>query len=469
MKVIELRYLASRDWMSSAILAGSPVDSRHQILPVEQGNVDEALFARVEEIDDSVVFLDVERNFRTCVLDSGIDPESRVGPEDTDLTPLDHRIVGEIGILPELDAPTDDVLVVVEKWEEWLAAYKSAALSLVAELNEDPPQVVVLGKGGKKARWGTRVISLSGEKRSITLDDGPEAIRDAWAGNLWRDAANEKFSRESLLAAREATRPTAREARELFERGPDEAAAAMLEYFRKRFKAAKAHDAALRAKTLDFDSEMKRWSAEHGSERLQLGLSDGYRMNSTYLKERIASEVPGTFAMPATSAQKNWASKATSPSEAALRLRRRIEAAINLNAPANVDGQPRVTIMVVKKPPHEIYLADGGVSTQDGIVGADLPSRAGWPWKANPFGGVIGSDPIPFEAVVVENWLGRFHLIGAVEDPNGTNAEGIWAKPDLDLFAEDGHVQGLDPDAPAPEAARRKPPEPGASENDIPF
>jgi hypothetical protein len=245
-------------------------------------------------------------------------------------------------------------------------------------------------------------------------------------------------------------------------------AACFLEQAKRRFQAAKAHNTARRAKVPDFDVEMERWAKENGSDRLRLGIEDGYRMNARYLTERIAAEVPGMFAMPANSAKRKWAVKAASPSESALRLRRRIAAAIARTAPPNLDGRPEAEIVVVKDPPHEIFEPDSGVGTGDGLVGSDLPSRTGWPWTVGDYGEVVGVDPKPFEAVVVKHWLGRFHLIGAVAT-KGRRPPGIWAVPNPDHFEDDGTVIAQDPDRPTPAAAKRKPPEPPGKDDDIPF
>jgi hypothetical protein len=249
---------------------------------------------------------------------------------------------------------------------------------------------------------------------------------------------------------------------------PSDVARASLDLVRRRCAAAKAFDAAQEAAIPDFEAEMKRWAKDHGSERLRLGLEDGYRMNSRYLAERIAAEAPGMFAMPSESAKKGWAIKTASPSESALRLRRQIAAAMERNAPPNSGGPPETEISTVKSPPPEIYRADAGIQTPFATVGTDLPSRDGWPWELE-HNRPVSLDPIPFEAVVVKNWLGRFHLIGAVDDDRRGAPPGIWAVPDIDDYRDDGSVLPRDPDETMPERAKRKPPERELEEDDIPF
>lgn len=467
MSLVELRYLASREWMESEILAGRAVSDRRQSLTVEIDDLDSRLAERVEAIDDGALFFELGGETRVCVLDSGVDPEISFGPDRDSLVPFDKPIVDKIGPLPELPGPTEDVAEVADAWEEWDKRYREVALSEMERLSADPP-AVGQAFGGETRHWGTRLLLFgNGYKPEIELKDGITAIRDARAGTLWKWAAERRFSAEALVAAKEATMISPSEVRSLLAaQEPAEMARTYLIHRRKLHRTAKAFDAA-RSKAPAFDAEMKDWADKQGSERLRLGLEDGYRMNSRYLAERIAAEAPGMFAMPANSTPSDWASRATSPSRAALLLRRRIEAAMKKSAPLGSGEEPEVDIMIVKKPPHEIYLADPGVEVgHNQVVGRDLPSREGWPWFVGQAGPVHVA-PTPFEAVVVKNWLGRFHLIGAVKD-DAESAKGIWATPDIERYGEDGTVAAMDPDDPAPSAAKRKPPDPQEAD-DIPF
>lgn len=471
MDSVQLRYLASRKWMAAAIEDGRPVQHRWQVLNLDLESLPPELAERVEGLVDGSLEVEVRQKKRICVLDSGIDPELSFGPTEEKLTPLDQPIVDAVGLLPELPAPTDDVLEVVEAWEEWMERYKDHALTRIEGLIANPPAV---GKDeglfGGSAAWEAVTISLSeGSSADIQLDQGAEAVRDALAGKLWKWAAAREFSSESVAAANEATELTPAEALACFDvMKPARLATFFLKLTKKRYQVAKAHHVARRAKVADFDTEMATWAKKYGSERLQLGIQDGYRMNAQYLSERIAAEAPGMYAMPATAAAEGWATKATSPSEEALRLRRRIAAAMSRNAPPTVNGPLEAEIVIVKKPPHQIYLEDPGIENEDGVFGKGLPDRAGWPWHLNFSNGIVDRGPRPFEAVVVKHWLGRFHLIGAVAGRDGNGPPGIWAVPKIDLYEDDGKVTAQDPDEPAPQAAKRKPPEP-AKEDDIPF
>jgi hypothetical protein len=470
MSLVELRYLASREWMESELLSGNPIHNREQRLSIELAHLDLDLGERVEAVVDAAFTFRIGKKQFVCVLDSGIDPSLSFGPDEKNLRPLDRQVTERVGALPELPKPTEDVAAVVEAWEHWLEEYQERALVVIEGLNKNPPQLVQSkNRLVKDRRWGSVQIFLGeGLMGTIATEDGAKAIRDALAGGLWDWAAREQFSSESYAAAREATDVDPAVGRGWLDVMPPEKLAEFYLHRKKQlFKAVKAHHVASRAKAPDFDTEMRRWADERGSYRLRLGLQDGYRMNSRYLAERLAAEAPGMYAMPVAATQDDWAHKAGSPSEAALRLRRRIAAAMKQSAPPNLDGKPEPEIVIVKKPPHELYLADPGIETGEGHIGKGLPRRDGWPWRIR-LGQPVGESPVPFEAVVVKNWLGKYHLIGAVSDDFGSGPPGVWAVPDPDHFGEDGKVQAQDPDALAPDAARRKPPE-ESKEDDIPF
>jgi hypothetical protein len=456
--------------MESQILEGQAIQTRVQTILVNSADLDDSLVRRVQRVKDAVMTLTVGKKQRICVLDSGIDPELSFGPSKKQLAPLDKPIRDALGNLPELDFPTEDVPAVVAAWEDWITRYIEEALKVIEQLNSDPPAAGKEEFMDTKVSWGEVTIWLADDLRAdISPGDGAKAIRDARAGHLWNWAATRHFSSDSVAAAREAVAIPPTEAQFWLEAlEPAEIAARSLDLAKRRYQAAKAHDTARSAKVPDFDVEMRYWAEKRGSERLRLGIEDGYRMNARYLAERIAAEAPGMFAMPASSATEDWASKAASPSEAALRLRRRVAAAIERYAPPNLEGPPKTEILIIRKPPPDIYRADPGIQVGGQTIGSDLPDREGWPWYIGDFNQPIGSKPTPIEAVVVKDWLGRFYLIGAVVNERHGAPLGIWAIPDPDLYEEDGTVIAQDPDNPTPPRARRKPPDPPESD-DIPF
>lgn len=71
-----------------------------------------------------------------------------------------------------------------------------------------------------------------------------------------------------------------------------------------------------------FDIQMRRWAAEHGSRRSQIGIADNYRMVPVYLDERIPAEVSRFYAHLPKKSGKHSLRARTGPSEEALLLRR---------------------------------------------------------------------------------------------------------------------------------------------------
>lgn len=460
----DLRYQASREWMEAEILSGRPVQHRRHTLSVDLDSLDSSQAKRVEAVLDGIS-IDPDSD-RVTVLDSGIDPDREFEIGDNP-TAMDEPVIQEVGELPELPEPTQELEPVLVAWETWLSRYCDRALDAIDRLNQDRPD----GKGafGKKVPWGgTRVVFGPGSETAVQPEDGPRAMQRAKAAWLWTWTAQKRFNPQSVAAAKEATTPPIAESNGWIEKLiPEEIAQLFLDQAKRVHGTAKAHEAARRSQVLDFDAEMERWASKHGSTRLQLGLADGYRMNARYLRERIALEAPGFFAMPINSARDQWARRTASPSERALRLRRRVQAAVDQSAPENFDGRPTVEILTVIEPPPQMYLPHEEVSGFEQVRVTDFPSKEGWPWFYDEDGDPYGFKAKPVESVVVKGWLGRFHLIGAVADENGMAPAGIWAVPDLDDFYEDGTVVPKDPDTPDPKAAKRKPPSPG--DDDIPF
>lgn len=457
-----LRYQASRDWMERQLLAGRPLNHRRQILKIDGKKLPDELRGRLENILDATTYLDELE--RVSVLDSGIDPAVSFGPDRKTLTPMDEAVISNVGSLPELPEPTDDVTAVIDAWEGWMGRYREVARDVMGHYINNPPGFGWNAETKRRTHLGAVVLELQGHRLEINPSDGAEAMQDIYAGLAWVRRANRLFSSESVEAAREATGP-AREEVQGWYAGSRQGFANRYWLWAKRFfTAAKAHDHALNSEVLDFDEEMERWAAEHGSDRLQLGIADGYRMNARYLTERLAVEAPGFYAMPTRSATEGWAKRANSPSENALRMRRAVEAAISKSAPETSDGSAQVEIFDIVDPPVEIFIAQGGSGEW-----ADLPDPRGWDWFPDDFGGTSGRGPDPFEAVVVGNWLGRFTLIGAVRGDDGEGPPYIWAVPEPERFRDDGLVEGEDPDAERPQRAKRKPPGPTAGDDDISF
>lgn len=456
-----LRYQASQDWMEGQLLAGRPLNHRRQILKIDAEKLSDELRRRLEHVVDAASYLDEFERF--SILDSGIDPAVSFGPDKETLTPMDESVVSNLGSLPELPEPTDDVTPVIDVWERWMGRYREVALDVMESYINNPPEFGWNARAKRRVYLGAIALKLQGYDLEIAPSDGAQAMQDVRAGLAWVRRANKLFSSQSVEAAREATGPAREEVQEWYAGNKQDFASGYWLWAKRFFAAAKAHDRALNSEILGFDEEMERWAAEHGSERLRLGIADGYRMNARYLTERLAVEAPGFYAMPTRSATEGWAKRANSPSENALRMRRAVEAAISKSAPETLEGPAKVAIYDVVDPPVEIFIAHGRGDW------ADLPDPRGWDWSSDGLGGTSGRGPDAFEAVVVSDWLGRFTLVGAVRGDDGEGPPWIWAVPEPERFRDDGTVEGEDPDAERPQRAKRKPPGPKAGDDDIPF
>ncbi len=469
MAEVRLPYQASREWLEGQIVAGVPLKDRAQEMVIDLDEVGNALEERAIAVLRSFTFDPYAEGKRVMVFDSGLEPCRIFGDDEDNADPMDEPIVDLIGTLPEVPEPTDDPEVVISAWEDWLRRYVSESVGVIETLNEWLPAYAD-SLDFTSEPWGPVFLRLApGVQRKVDLQDGAKAVRDALAANLWERQISRRFTDVSVESATMATTPSHEELQAEHGFGPEEIAAKHLLRVKRRYEVAFAHACALHAAALPFDAEMERWAQEHGSERLRLGLADGYRMNARYIAERLAAEAPGFYAMPSKQAGGRWARKASSPSEAALRLRRRVAAAIAETAPQTADGPSEVEIMEVSEPPVQVYLADSGIDAFDVVVGTELPDRRGWPWSVDGAGDIYSESPHPFEAVVVKNWLSRFHLIGAVRDEHGVAPPGIWAAPELEHFHEDGSVVAQNPDVDVDvEQARRKPPSKD-DDDDLPF
>jgi hypothetical protein len=139
-----------------------------------------------------------------------------------------------------------------------------------------------------------------------------------------------------------------------------------------------------------FDLEMFRWAWQHGSERLQLGLVDGYRMTPVYLQERLQMELPGFYAFQLKPGEtRPWQAR-TGPSEAALKLRRGVQD--RLDRQASGGRRPlEAQIAWMKNLPRAMI----------DFARDFIPVRP-------------DDDPRGFEVIVVAGWLDRYSLIGVV-------------------------------------------------------
>jgi hypothetical protein len=157
-----------------------------------------------------------------------------------------------------------------------------------------------------------------------------------------------------------------------------------------------------------FDREMREWAAEHGSERLQVGLEDNFRMTAVYLEERLAAEFPGFYAWSESDPESHWRAR-VGPTETALHGRRQVQETLDEAGP-----DLRAEIVWLISPPEDM--------------------RKSW-WDSDL---ADEDDTAPCEAIVVQGWLDRYTLVGPVstEDapiPNGYDWEPVFgSRPPVD-------------------------------------
>lgn len=394
---ITLPYRVANAWLEEQILAGNIVD-RYQEFVLEPDKLDAdnreravTVWKRVQPHGHSVE-----------VLGSAITPKDFF-PKGTQSLP-DHTASGpieeRIGLQPELPEPTEDPLVVLEAYERWIGRYLDlSGMALAVWIDEmatdedvdDNDRALGLDPG-----WWQREIvwKLSEQAPRKTLIDGRkelELFQRARGARQLIDRAADTTDKEAVRAAMEvvgqrlelAKRPASNE----------ELVAAYEDFCERLSNLALAHFWARQQRRDNFNRQMALWAMDHGSERLRVGIADGYRMVPVYLNERITREVPGFYAYLPRQGEKGRYQPRTGPSAPALQLRRAVQQRL---AQYTQEGEttPTASIVWMKDPPNEM---------------CDMDQRN----VRDTFGNVVGHYTEPFEAIVVEDWLGRYTLMAA--------------------------------------------------------
>jgi hypothetical protein len=391
---VNLPYLAGRAWMEAEILAGRE-PRRFQTLAIDLTSLDETLRTRATAIAEAVVLpTDPSGPYDNVeVPATGIDPNT-YGSEDAEGIPdfddrMDTPIVERIGDYPELPEPTNDPEELIDAWEGWLERYRDLSLDALRRWVErfHPGENEEEESSSNKEWWqATITYGVADEagrrNRSITFDglrdlELMQRVRGATA--LGR-SVEKQTDHADQIAASQAVGPVLTLEHKPTDR--EDLIAAYEDHTARWCAVARAARANRLRRRGAFEREMRRWAEEHGSERLKLGLADGYRMTAVYLEERLASEFPGFYA---------WFSRAPEharkarigPSEEALKGRREVQ--MKLDRLREERGESlRAEVVWVTDPPLEMM--------------------HGW-WDR---------EEVPFEAVVVEGWLGRYTLIGPI-------------------------------------------------------
>lgn len=401
---MKLRYLVSARWLEEQILAGEISAAPERDFEVQFDRLDPELRDRALALATKLDFRPYARTGSVRVAGTGLDPEATVVRDGFRYNAC-QSVAAKIGKLPKLDEPAEDAETIVKAYEAWLCRYEDIAFGALTRwfrktapegaFEDDEGEDIDLGKNSRDL-WEQR-IPLGGSdgrvSQTVSIDgrSEPELFQRARGAQQRRAmAAGLADAEDSELAFQILGMWP-----ELPKEGPDQEAvvAVFEEHCRRAADLMLARYWHRQQQKAGFALEMLRWIAEHGSERLKLGVDDGYRMMPVYLSERIALEAPRFFAhLPKDGEPKLWQPR-TGPSEEALRLRRAVQERMNVG---QFPGRPtpKVEIGWVKSPPEALY---------------DREARRIY----DPYDEDRLRDDA-FEVIVVPDWLGRYALIGAV-------------------------------------------------------
>jgi hypothetical protein len=394
---MKLSYFVNREWFEQEVLEGRDAEWVHS-LSFNLDDLDEELAERAAAIHDAI---DADSFVRVEVHGTGINPRAE-DPDADELAPrwdqmMDGPICARIGRLPELAKPSDDPALVVAAWEAWLDAYRSASPdALRSWVGRWHPEDEEAASEGKETWWKItlpyRVDDGQSEiSRLITFDglsdfDLFRRVRAAYARLQYAIRSSE--SNDAIVADQALGSGIAIDDETFVLRSKpkdrDELVDAYEEFAIRWSRVALAARSNRQRRKGEFDRLMREWAEEKGSDRLKLGIEDGFRMTAVYLEERIAAEFPGFFAWSERKPKKPWKSR-VGPTETALLGRREVQETLDAAGAAL-----RAEIVWMLEPPEEMRSASWDTYTWD-------PTVTG-----------------PAEAIIVDGWLGRYVLIGPV-------------------------------------------------------
>lgn len=396
-----LRYRVGALWLEEQTLAGEVVQSEHEfVLEFDrlEANLRERALGLAKRLDFGAA---TPQHPFVRVIGSGLEPQHVVIRDEQRFSPC-ASLAGKLGRLAELPRPTDDPTQLIEAYETWVSRYLDMSTgALLGWIKRTAPEgdfdADSVPAFESRDYWEQSVQYLRPGGRTAARIDGrdePELFQRARGAQQLRDFAEKTADEEDVRLAQEIVGAWPTTSFPL-------PATALVEAFeahsRRLAELALARYWTRQRQKAGFELEMLRWVAAHGSERLKLGVDDGYRMMPVYLNERIAREAPGFYAhLPKAGEPKLWQPR-TGPSEEALLLRRAVQRRMSSNQ-LHGEQPPKVEIGWMKAPPDAMY---------------DLQRRTGWDDDGDPF---LYDDP--FEVIVVPDWLGRYALLAAVWTPD---------------------------------------------------
>ncbi len=400
---LELPYRVGRAWLEERTLAGEVVAPVHA-LDIATDQLSPDLRGRAAMLTKRIRTGMFPRDAPHVVevIGSGINPWDHTTDENgREVSPTD-AVTSRIGELPELPQPTSSGSELIEAYEGWLSRYIDMSLGAVAAwidrwAVEGDPDHEGNAPNGLPISWWVRSVSYRIGDREHTLHvEGRTHLKlfqQVAAALQLYDHAQSTSGEEDIKVALDIVGGSLQLAAK--PASADDVVAAYADYVERLTNLAFARHWTRQRQREGFDLEMRRWAFEHGSDRLQIGISDEYRMIPVYLQERISMEIPRFYAhLPKKDDRHTWQPR-TGPSEAALRLRRAVQDRLDRYVPPGAVA-PIAEIGWMKNPPvvmcdeRHAYDADEWGNPEDEIT------------------------ECAFEIIGVRNWLGRYTLMAGV-------------------------------------------------------
>ncbi|MFI4977490.1 MAG: hypothetical protein ACHQC8_02250 [Solirubrobacterales bacterium] len=398
---LTLPYRVGKTWLEERTLAGDVAQLIHTVT-IDTDQLSQGSRDRVTALAKRIDTLPFEFGDGLEVIGSAVDAGACIKDDDGQELHQAGPIVEKIGDLPELAEPTVSAETLLDAYEAWISRYLDLSLGAVAswiahwatklEANDKGR----LPNGASQELWIHTIVYSDGETDRTVQIDGRSNLdlfyRASAAGQMFTRVKRE-VDEGDMDAALDIVGARTQLAGKLMDIG--DLVAAYEQYCDRISNLAFARHWTRQRQRDGFELEMRRWTLEHGSERLKMGVADGYRMIPVYLNERIVAEVPGFYAHLPTKDDKHTWQPRTGPSEEALLLRRAVQDRLNRHAPPGAKP-PLADIGWIKIPPlqmcdeHYAYSDDEWGNREDEIKGT------------------------PFEIIVVRDWLGRYTLMAAV-------------------------------------------------------
>lgn len=400
---LALPYRVSRAWLEERTLAGEVVEPvRLFVIETDQLPID--LRKRVALLAKSVQPTDwLGPPTETVeVIGSGIDPNAHATADSGRDLYATTPILEKLGEFPELPEPTSEPVALIKAYEAWVARYLDLSMGALAAwidrwAVDGEPDGNGNASNGLPVEWWIRSVPyrIRTERRTRQVDGRThlELFHKVAAADQLRIHAEAAAGTEDMKIVLDIVGGSLQ--LESKPASAEELVEAYGKHMERIANLAFARSWTRQRQREGFQLEMSRWAFEHGSERLKIGLSDGYRMIPVYLQERISAEVPGFYAhLPKKDDEHTWQPR-TGPSEEALRLRRAVQERLERYAPP---GGPVPTAQIgwmKNLPPamcdeRHAHEYDRWGSPEDEIKAC------------------------AFEIIGVKNWLGRYTLIAGV-------------------------------------------------------